>query len=496
MAQLEATIKSPQAAEEVPTPALAGDDTRIPVMSLTLAQLQEKVQEMGLEKFRAGQIFRWVYTRGATSFDVMTDLKASVRERLESEFRLTGPKVRTASVSTDGTRKWLVEVAPKPGKGEVVETVFIPMVGVPSVYSASLPSPTSHLYRDASSLLEDEGERGSVCVSSQIGCSLKCAFCRTGTMPKSELRSLTSDEIVGQVMLAKREMGDFFPVWTPKTAPYSSSSSQQRQQRNDNDNDSDMIPASLLTSPTASQDDTGAGGRLRYPSPAVTNVVMMGMGEPGYNYRHVKAALAVMLDPNGIALSKRRVTVSTSGVVPVIDRLGEELSVNLAISLHAVRDELRDVLVPINKTFPIATLMEACRRYPGVKNSRVVTWEYVMLDGVNDSIADAKELVRLLKGIPSLVNLIPFNPWPGSRFQTSSMNQIRRFQQVVLEEGQGLLKCSVRTPRGRDILAACGQLAVVNNANKHLPNSETTASSSIASPCSQPPLPTSSLVTG
>jgi len=427
---------------------------KIHLLGLPLSELQDKLLAMGLEKYRAQQIFNWVYRKGATSFDVMTDIKLDVRERLKETFELVPARIRTMSQSTDGTRKWLVEVAPQPGKGQVIETVFIPNVGVPSLHDAALPSPNASRYVTskptktvlkvplsksdadhtgvdhdaiAQAFKEIEVERGSVCVSSQVGCSLRCAFCHTGTMPKSELRNLTAAEIVGQVMMVKHEMGDYVPqaAPTPNTP-------------------------------------------LRLPDSSVTNIVLMGMGEPGYNYRNVKAALSVLLDPNGLAFGKRRITLSTSGVVPVIDRLGEELNVNLAISLHAVRDELRDVLVPINKTYPLKMLMEACRRYPGVKNNRVVTWEYVMLEGVNDTIEDARELVRLLKGIPSLVNLIPFNPWPGSKFKTSSMNRIRRFQQEVLEGGDGLLKCSIRTPRGRDILAACGQLAVINNANKQL----------------------------
>jgi 23S rRNA (adenine2503-C2)-methyltransferase len=316
---------------------------------------------------RARQLFHWLYHRGASDFAAMTTLPKDTRERLAERFSAARPAITTEQRSADGTWKWLLRFA----DGQEVETVFIP-----------------------------EEDRGALCVSTQVGCMLTCAFCHTGTMPL--VRNLGAPEIVAQMLVAR----DALAEW-----------------------------------PTARE-----GGRL------FTNVVVMGMGEPLYNYDNTVAALRLATDETGLSLSKRRITVSTSGVVPRIEQLGRDLGVGLAISLHAVRDELRDQLVPINRKWPIAELLDACREYP---SRRQITFEYVMLKGVNDSDADARELVRLLDGIPAKVNLIPFNPWPGAPYECSSNNRIRAFAAIVEAAGYA---SPVRTPRGRDILAACGQL--------------------------------------
>jgi 23S rRNA (adenine2503-C2)-methyltransferase len=318
---------------------------------------------------RMGQVWNWLYVHGAQDFERMTNLSKDFRDVLEAKFSLARPEIVTAQVSEDGTRKWLLRT----GAGIEFETVYIP-----------------------------EEDRGTLCVSSQVGCTLTCKFCHTGT--QKLVRNLTPAEILGQVMIAKDALDDW-----PSTQP----------------------------------------GR------SVTNVVMMGMGEPLYNFDHVKSALAIVTDGGALALSKRRVTLSTAGVVPMIPKAGTEMGTGLAISLHAVRDELRDVIVPINKKYPIAELLQACRDYPGASNARRITFEYVMLKGVNDSLADAKELVRLLKGIPAKINLIPFNAWPGAPYECSDWSQIEKFAEVVNRAGYA---SPVRTPRGRDIMAACGQL--------------------------------------
>ncbi len=320
-------------------------------------------------RMRASQLWNWIYVHGAREFAAMNNLAKDFRKVLEENFTLERPQVVTAQISNDGTRKWLL----KTGPGIEFETVYIP-----------------------------EADRGTLCVSSQVGCTLTCRFCHTGT--QKLVRNLTPDEILGQIMLAKDALEDW-----PSTAP----------------------------------------GRK------VTNIVMMGMGEPLYNFDNVKAALAIAMDGDAIALSKRRVTLSTAGVVPMIPRAGEEIGSSLAISLHAVRDEIRDVIVPINKKYPIAELLDACRAYPGASNARRITFEYVMLKGVNDSIAEARELVQLIKGIPAKINLIPFNAWPGAPYECSDWEQIEKFAEIVNRAGYA---SPVRTPRGRDIMAACGQL--------------------------------------
>src|SRR5687768_2310219 len=346
------------------------------------ALLEAGVPEKQL-RMRAGQIWHWLYFRGVTDFSAMTNMAKALRDDLASRFTLARPEVVAEQVSVDGTRKWLLRFPPRgAGRPVEVETVYIP----------------------------EEG-RGTLCVSSQVGCTLTCTFCHTGT--QKPVPNITSEEIVGQILVARERPGDF-----PDAA----------------------VPAG----PLVPED-----GR------PVSNVVMMGMGEPIYNFDNVREALAIAADGEGIGLSKRRITLSTSGVVPMIPRAGAEMGVMLAISLHAVRDELRDELVPINKKWPLAELLAACRAYPGLSNARRITFEYVMLKGVNDSDADARELVRLLAGIPAKINLIPFNPWPDAPFECSDWERIEGFADIVNRAGYA---SPIRTPRGRDIFAACGQL--------------------------------------
>ena len=348
---------------------MAGDPQRVPLLGLSAAELEQAVVAAGMPKFRARQLWRWVWRHGLTSFEEMSDLGKPVRQTFSEMFSLARPAVTSRMVSSDGTIKWLLRFP----DGNEAETVYIP-----------------------------ERDRGTLCVSSQVGCTLTCSFCHTGT--QKLVRNLTTGEITGQVMLAMDELGDW--------------------------------PAGK-------------------PDRRLTNIVLMGMGEPLFNYDNVARAMRIIMSGEGVGLSKRRITLSTSGVVPEIARCGAELGVNLAISLHAVRDELRDELVPINRKYPLAELIKACRNYPGLSNARRITWEYVMLDGVNDSDADCAALLRLIRGIPSKLNLIPFNPWPGSPYECSSDKRIEAFAAKVLKAGYA---SPVRTPRGRDILAACGQL--------------------------------------
>jgi 23S rRNA (adenine2503-C2)-methyltransferase len=336
-------------------------------------------------KMRVQQLWNWIYVRGVRRFDEMTSVSKDVRATLEQNFTLDRPEVVAEQVSVDGTRKWLLRL-PGEHAGErphEVECVYIPDTG-----------------------------RATLCVSSQVGCTLTCSFCHTGT--QRLVRNLTPGEIVGQVMVARDRLGD----WPGGTPPEGA-----------------IVPTD--------------GGRF------VTNIVMMGMGEPLYNFEAVRDALLVVQDGDGIGISRRRITLSTSGVVPQIARAGAEIGTMLAISLHAVHDDLRNELVPLNRKYPIAELLDACRKYPGVSNARRITFEYVMLKGVNDSLDDAKALVKLLKGIPAKINLIPFNPWPGSSYECSDWEQIEKFSEYVFNAGYS---SPVRTPRGRDILAACGQL--------------------------------------
>jgi 23S rRNA (adenine2503-C2)-methyltransferase len=370
------------------------EDGRIDLIGLPRSRIRELFEEAGLDdkaaKLRAKQVFHWLYHRGVTDFDAMTDIAKTMRPWLSERFVIGRPQVVEAQHSTDGTRKWLLRTA----DGHDFEMVFIP----------------------------DEA-RGTLCVSSQVGCTLNCTFCHTGTMKL--VRNLTPGEIVGQVMLARDALGEW-----PKGSMASMA-----------EDDDDELGAGHYT----------ADGRL------LTNIVMMGMGEPLYNFDHVRDALQLVMDGDGLALSKRRITLSTSGVIPMMERCGEEIGVNLAVSLHGVRKEVRDELVPLNRKYGIEALLQACADYPGASNARRITFEYVMIKDKNDSDADARELVRLLKAynLPAKVNLIPFNPWPGAGYECSTSERIRRFSDIVFEGG---ISAPVRTPRGRDIDAACGQL--------------------------------------
>ena len=349
------------------------------------AQLAEALGAVGVppaqRKMRVQQLWHWLYVRGATRFEDMTSVSKELRATLDRHFTLARPEVVAEQTSVDGTRKWLLRL-PGEHAGErphEVECVYIP-----------------------------EADRGTLCVSSQVGCTLTCSFCHTGT--QRLVRNLAPGEIVGQIMVARDRLGDWVGAERAKA---------------------------------------GGGERL------VSNIVMMGMGEPLYNFEAVRDALLIVADGDGIAISKRRITLSTSGVVPNIARAGAEIGCMLAVSLHAVRDELRSELVPLNRKYPIKDLLDACRSYPGLSNARRITFEYVMLKGVNDSLADAKALVKLLNGIPAKINLIPFNPWPGTRYDCSDWERIEQFSEIIFNAGYA---SPVRTPRGRDILAACGQL--------------------------------------
>ena len=342
------------------------------------------------QRMRLRQIWHWLYVRGAQDFEAMTTLSKDLRAALAQAFTLARPEVAAEQVSVDGTRKWLIRLPGETaGRPHEVECVYIPETG-----------------------------RGTLCISSQVGCTLTCTFCHTGT--QRLVRNLTPGEIVGQVVLARDRLDD----WTPTHA-----------------------------SPARGGGIKGGGAEAE--KRLVSNVVMMGMGEPLYNFEAVRDGLNVVADGDGLSLSKRRITLSTSGVVPNIARAGTEIGVMLAVSLHAVTDELRNEIVPLNRKYPLRELLDACRNYPGVSNARRITFEYVMLKGINNSLADARALVRLVKGIPAKINLIPFNPWPGSQYECSDWAQIEKFSEVVFSAGYA---SPVRRPRGRDILAACGQL--------------------------------------
>ncbi|MDP3255556.1 23S rRNA (adenine(2503)-C(2))-methyltransferase RlmN [Bosea sp. (in: a-proteobacteria)] len=362
---------------------------RLSLVGRTRAGLAEALAEIGIpekeRRMRVGQLWNWIYHYGVRDFAEMTTIGKGLRGALAERFTLHLPEVTAEQISTDGTRKWLMRMAPTGprDRGAEIECVYIPEV-----------------------------DRGTLCVSSQVGCTLTCTFCHTGT--QRLVRNLTTEEIVAQLMVARDRLGDF----PNRSAPGGA-----------------FVPKD--------------GGRF------VSNIVFMGMGEPLYNFDGVRDAIDVISDNEGLSLGRRRITVSTSGVVPQIGPLGSEMGTMLAISLHAVRDDLRNELVPLNKKYPIAELLEACRTYPGVSNAKRITFEYVMLKGVNDSDAEARDLVRLLKGIPAKINLIPFNPWPGTRYECSDWDRIERFSEIVFRAGYA---SPVRTPRGRDILAACGQL--------------------------------------
>jgi 23S rRNA (adenine2503-C2)-methyltransferase len=354
-------------------PPMETADGRRDLVGLSREELAAEMAAIGEKPFRAKQIWHWIYHQGETDFAKMTTIAKPMQGKLAARFVVDRPSVALEQTSADTTRKWVFRFR----DGQQVETVYIP------------------------SLDED---RGAVCISTQVGCTLSCRFCHTGT--QKLVRNLGAAEIVGQFLAARDSYGEW-------------------------------------PSPT-----DGAARHL-------SNIVVMGMGEPLYNYENTAKALRIVMDHEGIGLSRRRITLSTSGVVPMMDRCGQELGVGLAVSLHAVTDALRDEIVPLNRKYPIAELMAACRRYPGASNARRITFEYVMLRGVNDSEAEARELVRLIRGMPAKVNLIPFNPWPGSPYQTSTPEAIRRFAAIVNEAGYA---SPIRRPRGRDILAACGQL--------------------------------------
>ena len=375
-------------APEAPPPPAA--TARPNLAGMTRGEIAGALRDFGLPereiRMRSNQLWHWIYFRGARDFTEMLNISKALRARLADAFDLRLPEIVEEQLSVDGTRKWLLRLAPigPQDRGAEIECVYIP-----------------------------ESDRGTLCVSSQVGCTLTCSFCHTGT--QRLVRNLTTAEIVGQLLAARQRLGDF----------------PDRERPVDG-----LVP-------------DGEGLR------AVSNIVFMGMGEPLYNLEHVAPAIETMADGEGLSLSKRRITVSTSGVVPQIERLGAETGAMLAISLHAVRDDLRNTLVPLNKKYPIRELLQACRDYPGASNARRITFEYVMLKGVNDSPAEARELVRLLKGVPAKINLIPFNPWPGAPYECSDWETIERFSDIVFNAGYA---SPVRTPRGRDILAACGQL--------------------------------------
>lgn len=372
------TRDTPLVAETRTLPRAAPRGGKVNLVGLTRADLREALIAAGTPegqaKMRVAQIWQWIYQRGARSFDEMTNLAKTYRAALDAAFEIRVPELVTRQLSEDGTRKYLVRIS----GGHEVEVVYIP-----------------------------EEDRGTLCVSSQVGCTLTCSFCHTGT--QKLVRNLTAGEIVGQIMLARDDLDD----WV--------------------------------------RPGEGMGERPRL----VSNIVLMGMGEPLYNFDAVRDAMKIAMDGEGISLSRRRITLSTSGVVPEIARAGEEIGCMLAISFHATTDEVRDRLVPINKRWNIAALLEALRAYPKLSNSERITFEYVMLDGVNDSEEDARRLVKLIDGIPAKINLIPFNEWPGAPYRRSSNNRIHRFANILYKAGYAT---PIRTPRGEDIMAACGQL--------------------------------------
>jgi 23S rRNA (adenine2503-C2)-methyltransferase len=387
MSSLAATETAPAFVEKRPLERYA-EPAQPSLVGMPRAMLAQALADVGVpegqRRMRVQQIWHWLYVRGAKDFDAMTTLSKDLRATLARRFTLARPATASEQISVDGTRKWLIQLPGERAEApHEVECVYIP-----------------------------ETDRGTLCISSQVGCTLNCSFCHTGT--QRLVRNLTAAEIAAQVVGGRERLDDW------------------------------------LAGSTAA-----GAGRSEGDKRLVSNVVMMGMGEPLYNFEAVRDGINVIADGEGLSISKRRITLSTSGVVPNITRAGAEIGSMLAISLHAVTDELRDQLVPLNRKYPIAALLEACRNYPGLSNARRITFEYVMLKGVNDSLADAKALVRLLKGIPAKINLIPFNPWPETKYECSDWDQIEKFSEVIFAAGYA---SPVRTPRGRDILAACGQL--------------------------------------
>ncbi len=362
------------------------NDMRPTLVGLSRSELAAILAQVGVpekqRKMRANQLWHWIYHKGVTAFDAMSNVSKELRTTLDDAFQIGRPEIVTEQISNDGTRKWLLRLAPdERGQRHEIETVYIP-----------------------------EEDRGTLCISSQVGCTLTCTFCHTGT--QTLVRNLTAEEIVGQIMLARDRIKDW-------------------------------------------PDDLAANPKPPLSGRYITNVVLMGMGEPLYNFDNVKAAMDIASDGEGVSISKRRITLSTSGVVPEIARAGAEIGTSLAISLHGTTDEIRNKLVPLNKKYPLKELLDACAKYPGASNARRITFEYVMLKDVNDSVADAKRLVKLLAGLPAKVNLIPFNPWPGSAYECSDWDTIEVFAEILNKAGYA---SPVRTPRGRDIMAACGQL--------------------------------------
>ena len=395
-AYMPATMQIPGHIDPVVTPRAITPraDGRIDLLGLSHLQIRELFMESQLDekaaKLRSKQVFHWIYHRGVTDFEMMTDIAKTMRPWLAQRFVIGRPQVVEAQVSTDGTRKWLLRT----DDAQDYEMVFIP-----------------------------DDDRGTLCISSQVGCTLNCRFCHTGTMRL--VRNLTPGEIVGQVMLARDALGEW--------------------------------PKGTMASTADDDDEDDEGGHYTQDGRMLTNIVMMGMGEPLYNFDNVRDALKVVMHGDGLALSKRRITLSTSGVVPMMERAGAEIGVNLAVSLHAVTKEVRDEIVPLNRKYGIDELLQACADYPGANNARRITFEYVMLKDKNDSDDDARALVQLIRryGLPAKVNLIPFNPWPGADYECSTPEQIKRFSAIIFDSG---ISAPVRTPRGRDIMAACGQL--------------------------------------
>jgi 23S rRNA (adenine2503-C2)-methyltransferase len=370
---------------------IGSDDKSCPSLAgMTKQELSSALKSVNVpereNKMRVNQLWHWIYFQGLSDFQNMLNVSKSLRQTLSESFTLNIPEIVEEQISIDGTRKWLIKLPPQNASdnGAEIECVYIP-----------------------------ENDRGTLCISSQVGCTLTCSFCHTGT--QKLVRNLSTSEIVGQLLVARKRLGDFPGLVKAQDG---------------------LVPS-------------GEGMR------AITNIVFMGMGEPLYNLKNVTEAIQIIADGDGLSLSKRRITVSTSGIVPEMTQLGQDCGTMLAVSLHAVRDDLRNTLVPINKKYPINELLTACRNYPGASNARRITFEYVMLKGVNDTLSDAKELVRLLKGLPAKINLIPFNPWPGAPYECSDWSTIEKFSDIVFNAGYA---SPVRTPRGRDILAACGQL--------------------------------------
>lgn len=392
-------------------PATARADGKRVLLGLTKPQLREALIEAGIPekqaKMRAQQVWNWIYQRGVTEIAQMANISKDTRAHLDQHFVVGRPEIVSAQVSIDGTRKWLLRF----DDGEEAECVFIP-----------------------------DAYRGTLCASSQVGCTLNCRFCFTGTMKL--VRNLTPAEIVGQVMLARDALGE----WPSATGPALPSLPESDDAPDDDDANTPYIPGAH-----------NPGSNYTTQGRMLTNIVMMGMGEPLYNFDNVRDALQIVMDGEGLGLSRRRITLSTSGVVPLIARAGDEIGVNLAVSLHATSKEIRDEIVPINKKYGIEELLAACAAYPGASNARRITFEYVMLKDKNDHDEHARELVRLIRKykLPAKVNLIPFNPWPGSAYETSTDAQVSRFSNIIFEAG---ISAPIRRPRGRDIMAACGQL--------------------------------------